>query len=502
MGANDTRTSGPRDIIQSFEVTGGEASGDLLSERRGDRPLTVGVLACAYFEYWRMYEGLQQQVAADMAGIAARLERDHQVAYPGLVDTLDRADAAGRQLRDQQVDLLVITEGTYCPDYIVHQALLHLPGDLPICVYASQAHDQLDFEVGYDQALRNSGPMGLAQLTAGFRKMGRYPGYEVVVGAADDEEAYREINRFVQVRTTIANLRHWNIGLVGHVFRGMYDFQYDKTAVTGKLGPHVIDLDLRHLSALLEETRLDDPRVTALRDKVRTTYEVVGLTEAEILRSARLAAALQELVRRYKLDGLALLGQHHIELQANAACYLGLAEMLLSDQALAVTEGDVLGLIMSKVLKDFTGHTPFFGEWEEVDTSRNAVLLLGHGFVDPREARRDRPVQVQPACEDWGFEGHSLGFQASYEPGPVSMSHVIEDPNGWRLLVSAGEILDVPPLKISESSMVVRVEKDVKRYLRELMKLGFAHHCIAAPGTVTDYLSCFAEQLGLAVCRL
>jgi hypothetical protein len=56
--------------IQSFEVTRGQASGDLLSERHGDKRLRVGVLACAYFEYWRMYEGLQHRPGG------ARLPRD------------------------------------------------------------------------------------------------------------------------------------------------------------------------------------------------------------------------------------------------------------------------------------------------------------------------------------------------------------------------------------------------------------------------------------------
>ena len=31
--------------------------------------------------------------------------------------------------------------------------LLHLPTEIPLCVFASQAHGQLDFSVGYDQAL-------------------------------------------------------------------------------------------------------------------------------------------------------------------------------------------------------------------------------------------------------------------------------------------------------------------------------------------------------------
>ena len=489
-------------VIQSFEVTGGQAAGDLLSEHRGDKPLTIGLLACAYFEYWRMYDGLREQVAADMKRIAKRLGRTHTVVYPGLVETLDGADAAGRCFRDQHVDLVVVTEGTYCPDYFVHQVLLHLPADLPLCIYASQAHDRLDFGAGYDQSLRNSGPMGLVQLTGGFRKMGVNPRYEVVVGAIDDEGAYAEIDRIIQVHTTIRNLRHMTIGTIGHVFRGMYDFNFDKTAVTGKFGPHVMDIQIDHLMGILAEVPESDRRVQALRDKVRTAYNVTGLEDGDIARSARLGVALQELVDRYRLDGLVLLGQHLIEAQANAACYLGLSEILSTDQAIAVTEGDTIGCIMSKVLKDFTGHAPFFGEWEEIDVSLNAVMLLGHGFIDPREARADRPVNVKPACENWGFEGNSLGFEATYEPGPVTMTHAIHDTEGWRLLISKGELLDTEPLQISESSLIVAVDKPVKDYLKQLMHYGFTHHCIVAPGDVTEHLECLARQLEMQVCWL
>lgn len=436
-----------------------------------------------------------------MQRIADRLSARYDLVYPGYIDTLDRADAAGQEFRDRHIDVLIVTESTYCPDYFVHQALTHLPDQLPLCIYASQPHARLNLKADYAEALRSSGPMGLVQLTGGFRKMGKYDRYEVVVGPVDDE-TLAEIDRFIQVRTTIANLRTSTYGLIGHVFRGMYDFHFDKTAVAGVLGPQILDIDIRHLLTILDELRDDDRRIDKLCDKVYAEYKVEGLEPADIRRAARLAISLQDLVSRYKLTGLVLLGQHFIELQANSTTYLGLSEILLADQADVATEGDVLGCIMSKVLKDFTGHTAFFGEWEEVDLERNAVLLLGHGFIDPREARRDGPVKVNPASEEWGYEGNSLGFEASYEPGPVTMTHVIQDAKGWRLLVSEGEIMDIPPLPIKESSLIVRVNKPVKDYLRELMEYGFAHHVMAAPGRVTRQLECFARQLNLAVCRL
>jgi L-arabinose isomerase len=488
--------------IESFEVTKGGSSGDLLSEMRKDQKPRIGLLACGYFEYWRMYGGLREQVEEDMQAIADRLGQKHDILYPGLVETLDSANEAGQVFKKGHIDILVISEGTYCPDYFVHQALLHLPGDTPLICFASQTHTVLDFNSGYDQSLRNSGPMGLIQLTGGFRKMGKFEKYEVVAGAIDDDEVYSDIDKLIQVFTSINNLRNMTIGTIGHVFRGMYDFNFDKTSVTGKFGPHIMDINVDHLMDIFEENGDSDPRIKSLCAKAKSDYTVIDLEDEDIMRSARLGIALQDLIKRYKLNGLVLLGQHLIEVKANASCYLGLSEILSGDQAIAVTEGDVLGCIMSKVLKDFTGHTPFFGEWEEVDTSLNAVMLLGHGFLDPRESRDDRPVYIKPACENWGFEGNSVGFEASYPPGPITMTHAIQDTRGWRLLISEGELLDTPPMKINESSMVVKVEKPVRQYFEELMRHGFSHHSIAVPGMVGRQLECLARQLDIEVCWL
>ena len=105
-----------KETIQSFEVTKGNKSGDLLSEMRRDQNLKIGLLACGYFEYWRMYEGLREEVIQDMQTIADRLSQKHNIIYPGLVETLDSADDAGQIFKNEHIDILVISQGTYCPD--------------------------------------------------------------------------------------------------------------------------------------------------------------------------------------------------------------------------------------------------------------------------------------------------------------------------------------------------------------------------------------------------
>ena len=485
--------------VYSFEVSGDGQSGDLITEKRESGRLTVGYIGSGYFEYWRMYANLKERVEADLQLIADRLGETCNVIYPGLIDTLDKADFAGRLFAKHNIDALVVAEATYSTDYLIHQALLHVSDDMPILLFASQRHTKLDFKMGYDESLRNSGPMGIIQLASGFRKMDKYKNFAVVTGSIEDEEAFEEIRRYLKIREIIKDLRFWNIGLVGHIFRGMYDFQYDKTSVSGKLGPHIMDVDIKHLKDILDEIDLQDPRIDEVVTRAKQNYQIRDLDDVDLRRGARLGVAFVELVRRYKLDGLALLGQHFIEVEANTTCYLGLSELLSSDAAIAVTEGDVLGLIISKVLKDLSGENPFFGEWEEIDTDLNAVVILGHGFIDPRTARSDRPVKLQRACEEWGFEGNAPGFEATISPGPVTISHIIEHGGTWKLLISEGEVPDTPPLEIGESSIIIKTDKPVREYLREIILLGFSHHAIVSPGHHGKALELFGAQLDIEV---
>ena len=70
---------------------------------------------------------------------------------------------------------------------------------------------------------------------------------------------------------------------------------------------------------------------------------------------------------------------------------------------------------------------------------------------------------------------------------------------GRKVIISAGELLDTPPLKINVSSMIVKVGKPARQYFEELMRYGFSHHAIAAPGLVWKQLECFARQFSIEV---
>ena len=503
MAEMRTATTKSDEYIQSFEIVGGGKSGDLISKRLELGGLKVGLLATGYFEFFRMYPGLGDKVKANMDHIAEVLAPTCDLVYPGFIQTLDESNDAGMLFRKECVDVIIIAEGTYTTDYLVHQALLHLPESTPVLLFASQERNTLNYEEGYAGACRNSGPMGVTQVGCGLNKMHRFMPYEVVVGCIDDPEVQEDIIRWIKVRKSIRDLHFWNIGLIGHILRGMYDFQYDKTDINGKLGPHIMDIDIKHLRKIFDGIDPQDPRVLAMVKESKEEFEIIdGLTDNDLMQAARLGVAMSDLIETYKLDGLALLGQHFIEPEFKTTSYLGLANILKNDQAICVTEGDILGLIICKVMKDMSGITPFFGEWEEIDKELNAVCLLGHGFLDPRAARKDRKVRLGMACEEWGWEGKAPGLEGTFTPGPVTLCHIISHSGHWKMFVSEGIIPDTRPLEVAESTCVVKVDKPVREYYKHVIENGFAHHAIACPAHIGKEMKLFGAQLGIEVVEL
>src|SRR5581483_11286203 len=148
--------------------------GDILSERPTvPERLKVGLLACAYFEYWRMFSPeFKCNVIGDLERIAERLRQDLDLVYPGVVDTLDRADQAGRAFAEAGIEMLVVVDGTYVPDYMAFHAIDYV-SHVPVVMFTTQVEENITPRDNYETLMRNSAMIGTAQLSASLAKMGR-----------------------------------------------------------------------------------------------------------------------------------------------------------------------------------------------------------------------------------------------------------------------------------------------------------------------------------------
>jgi L-arabinose isomerase len=489
--------------VESFEVSQQDEYGDLLNRPRQKRPLKVGVYTSAYFEYYRMYpRTLEAFVNSDVTVVLDNLRRslgaEAELVWPGTVTTMDQADAAGRRFRDEQVDLVVFIMFTYTVDVISIQCLRYVE-NTPLLVFLRQSHRDIDVKGNYEQTLRNSAMISAAQLTGTFRKMGMFPTYEVVVGADDDAEAYARIRGYAAAVRVRRDLRETTLGIIGHVFRGMYDHEFDRTRIAGALGPQVIDIQVSHLLDMWEKVTEKDVR--AFRESVGwiRQYEFSRVTEEDFLKECRFAIAYRRLIERFRLDGCCYLGQHFVEVKTGCTGYLSNMFFGRDKRVMTNTEGDVNGLIMMCIMNMLTGQTPLFGEWGEFGLRENAMQIMMHGYADPDLAKDPRLVKITPTPENWGFTGTGFSMEFTAKPGVVTVGHFIDDRrDGWRMLISRGEALDVEPsIPCEDVTLVLRTETPIAEYIRTILLAGFDHHAIICYGDVTRELGHVADLMGI-----
>jgi L-arabinose isomerase len=307
--------------------------------------------------------------------------------------------------------------------------------------------------------------------------------YDVVIGEINDPHAYREIKIIAQAYRSVKRLKNNTYGLIGHVFRGMYDLEFDTAKVKGFLGPEVMTIQAEQLVALWEEVKVKEVDREAEKLFKRFKYKKINLDDVK--RSCRVGLAMQRMINKFQLDGLCFLGQHYIENMTGAPARMGASLMMEQAHTMVACEGDIGGLVMMQLLYDFTGNIPFQAEWGQLDRENNALFLLGHGIASP-ELGFNPTLTCSP--EEWGFKGSGLNYEMIMKPGKVTMGHFLNAGDNWQMLISEGEAIDFPCLPCDEIHAMIGLESPVEEYMKKVLEKGVAHHLIVAHGSVVEGL--------------
>jgi len=478
--------------IKSFEESADEIFGDILTEKKVKRQIKVGVLTCGYFEYWRMYpQTLKANVEQDFQVITGRLSKiSDQLVCSGMVDTLDSADAAGKLFRSEGIDALIVIEGTYVPDFISLHAINYVK-HVPVFFFSTQTEEYVDPKSKYEHSLRNSGLIGIAQLTGTFRKMEKP--YRVVVGSIQDERAYQRIQAFIQSVQAIEDVRESNIGVIGHVFRGMYDLELSKTFLKSAFDVNIINIQSSHL--MDEWQAVTAAEIAKETEVLLARFKTRGVSRDDVDRAVRLSIALARLAEKFRLNALCFLDQHFIQRQTQTSARIGASLLMEKTDLVATCEGDLGGLVMMMMMRSISGTAGLMGEWGEYDTKSNSCFVIGHGIGTPDLAASDQAITLTPTPEEWGFTGAGLNYEYILKPGRATLGHFIETTHGYKMLVSPVESIAYPTLEYNELHAMLQVKKPVKEYLEEILMSGVTHHCIVGLSDMSQALVSAADLL-------
>lgn len=471
-------------------------------------PLRIGLFGIGLDAYWPQFAGLKERLEGYLARVAGKLARpDVEIVNAGLVDNSDRAFAAGREFRRQDVDLVVLHVTTYALSSTVLPVVLR--AKVPVIVLNLAPAAALDYAAfnALDDRTRMTGEWlthcsacPVPEIANVFKRAGIR--FHQVTGVLDDDPAcWNEIDAWIEAARVAAGMNGNRLGLMGHYYGGMLDIQSDVTRQCITFGTHIEHLEVDELSALRREVG-----AAALVERLRefqAAFEVQADCPAgDLAEAARTSVALDRLVADYRLGSLAYFykGTGVAENEATIASIIPGTSLLTARGVPVAGEYEVKNAQAMKIMSLF-GAGGSFTEYYAMDFKAD-VVLMGHDGPGHLAIAEGRP-KVRPLKVYHGKVGRGVSIEMAVKHGPVTLLSVIEAPGDrLALLCAEGDSVSGPIMEIGNTNSRYRFACGAREFVNRWDQPGPAHHCAVGVGHIAPRIEKLGALLGLETIRV
>jgi L-arabinose isomerase len=463
----------------------------------------IGLFSIGLEAYWRQFDGLKDRLLAYNQSIANRLQTSGAaVVNLGLVDTPEKALAAGHEFRQADVDLIFLHAATYALSSTVLPVVRR--AKVPVVILNLAPGPAIDYEAfnGIKDRQQMTGEWlawcvscPVPEIANVFSRSGLHF-FQVTGMLADDPMAWTEIDQWVEAAAVAHMLEHNRLGLMGHYYGGMLDIYSDLTAHCATFGTHIEMIEVDELASLRQSVGRAE-----VRDRILLFHDHFDIQPdcppEDLEQCAITSVALDRLVQKYSLGSLAY---YHKgtgnEANEDAISSIILGNSLLTARGIPVAgEYEVKNVHAMKMMDSFQAGGSF-SEHYAVDF-KDDVVLFGHdgpGHLAIAEGK----VKVKRLRVYHGKVGRGLSIEMSVRHGPVTLLSVIESPNGrFSLLVAEGESVPGPILEIGNTNSRYRFPIGARKFIGEWSRHGPAHHCAIGIGHIASKLKKLGALLGL-----
>ncbi|MET8003922.1 L-fucose/L-arabinose isomerase family protein [Nonomuraea glycinis] len=456
----------------------------------------VGLVAGGLGAYWPQFPDLLPQLQRSSARVSERMrELGCEVVDAGFVSDAQEGAAAAEKLRAAGCDLIV----GFLTTYMTATMLLPVAQrtGAPVLLINLQPTESMDhdtFDTG--QWLAYCGACPLPEMANTFIRAG-IP-FRSVSGYLEDERAWTKIGRWVRAAGVRASLRRGRHGLMGHLYPGMLDVATDLTLVPVNLGGHVEVLEFDDLRVRVEQ--VTDAEV---KDRMELAREVFELDESVVAEdfawAARVSAGLDRLVADFELDSLAyyhrgLDGEIHERLGAGMI----LGASLLTARGVPAAGEYELRTSLAMLIMDRLGAGGSFTELQALDFLRGHVEM-GHDGPAHLEISSGKPL-LRGLGVFHGKRGWGVSVEFDVAHGPVTAFGLLQKRDGtFGFVVSEGETVDGPHLKIGNTTSRVDFGRDPGEWTDTWSATGISHHWALGTGHRGEELRALADLLGAEV---
>ncbi len=479
----------------------------MTQESRSSETVTVGVFSIGLETYWPQFEGLRERLVGYQQRIHDRLqETGADVVDGGMVDTVENARETADQFKTNDVELIFLYVSTYALSETVLPVVQK--ANVPVIVLNLQPTSSIDYESfnrmddrveKTGEWLANCQACAVPEIASVFNRA--EIDFHQVTGTLEDEDAWTEIEEWVEAASVARTMRRNRVGIMGHYYSGMLDIYSDPTQQAAFFGSHIEHLEVEYLRDLRND--VTEQEVGEKVEQIHREFEVWDeCRQEELERAARTACALDQMVEEKQLGSLAYYyeGSPGGELEDVIASIIVGNSILTAHNVPVAGECDLKNVQAMKIMDAF-GVGGSFTEFYSMDFDDD-ILLMGHDGPGHIAIAEGKP-KLKPLRLYHGKQGSGLSVEMSVKNGPITALAVVQTFGGkLKLLVSEGHSVEGPILEIGNTNSRYDFPIGVKEYVENWSSEGPAHHCAVGVNHIASKIHKLGALLDMEVVQV
>lgn len=471
-------------------------------ERKVKRVGKVGVFAVIHGIYFEQFNGLEENLRKYHQDLCKLIKsNDVELVDFGFVDSNAKSFEVADKIVAENVDVVMCNMITYATSSVFAPILQKI--NSPMVLVALQPRAAMD----YDRAdtfmqLENDNICSVPEFCMVAQRYDK-PVTDVIIGTLyNDEKAKKEIADWCDVAKVLHGLRGARLGLMGRVLEAMYDMHCDPTAVAAAFGVHVPLIEISDLMEAyndVKEEQVEEKKALILRE-FETPDPVSDpvtrkLTEEDLEQSARSAVALDILVDRFKLNGMAYYYEGSDgSPERKVATSLIVGNSILNAQGIPMCgefdiKTNIAMFIMDKL--DIGGS---FAELHPFDFNDN-VIMIGHDGPHHMRIANGKPI-LRSLIKYHGKLGSGASVEFKLKEGPITMLGITQKADGkFKFVIGEGYSKEGPIPPTGNTNTRGYFPPDTKDFIKRWIIEGPTHHYALGIGHKADVIKKIADSL-------
>lgn len=468
------------------------------------RDARIAFFSVVHEVYFEQFENLKKSLEFyHNETIKLTEENGVTVVDYGFVGNNSKAFEVAEKISGDRIDLIVCNMITYATSSVFAPILQNTTA--PIVLLALQPRKGLDYSKACTfMQLENDNICSVPEFTGVAIRYGK-PVKDAILGYLyDDEIAHKELAQWCEVAKVLHDLKGARFGLMGHVLEAMYDMHADPTAVSSYFGVHIPLIEIDDI--VKEYEQVTDEEITSKKKMILEEFDTpvpksdpvtMKLTEKDLERSAKAAAALDRTVEKFKLDGFAYYyGGQENTIQREVASSFIVGNSILNAQGVPMCGEFDIKTCIAMFIMDRLNIGGSFAELHPFDFNED-FILVGHDGPHHIAIAEGKPV-LRSLTKFHGKPGNGASVEFKIKEGPITMLGITQNANGgFKFVVGEGYSKKGPIPPTGNTNTRGFFEPTTREFIKKWVMQGPTHHYALGVGHHSSEIKKIADVLGI-----